>query len=351
VGGRPVGSEAQHGLTSGSLTGVRLVLANHSSYPRVGEGAQAQRVRRAYAKRETGAIDDAGYLEVARDYIAEIVRDQEAASLDIVTDGQVHWYDAVSHLARPLQGAEIGGLHRFFDTNYLVRQPEITGKLGGSIGLADDFSYAAGVAKAEVKAVVTGPYTLARYSIIKDSSYDDVGQLAMGYAERLAGEVTALAKAGCTLIQIEEPSLLQAPEDAELVRHTLLRTVADKGNARISLVTYFGDATQIWGELLNMPAEILGFDLTYGPGVAGLIGDVDRPVALGAIDGRNTKLDDTQAVARTVERVMEALGSRGVDEIHLQPSCGLEYLPRDRAQRKLERMRDIREAISGKVNA
>jgi methionine synthase II (cobalamin-independent) len=43
---------------------------------------------------------------------------------------------------------------------------------------------------------------------------------------------------------------------------------------------------------------------------------------------------------------MDALGSRGVDEVHLQPSCGLEFLPRDRAKRKLERMREIRDAIS-----
>ncbi len=330
---------------------MRLVLANHSSYPRVGEGAQAQRVRRAYAKRETGALDDDGYLEVARGYISEIIGEQESAGLDIVTDGQVHWYDAVSHLARPLTGAQIGGLHRFFDTNYLVRQPEVTGKLGGFIGLADDYAYASGVAKAEVKAVLTGPYTLARYSIIKDSAYDDLGQLAMAYAERLAEEVTALSGAGCTLVQIEEPSLLQSPEDAELVRNALLRTVAGKGDTRISLVTFFGDASQIFGELLKMPADILGFDLTYGPGIVGLLGDVDRPVALGAIDGRNTKLDDAESVARTVERVLDALGSRGVDEVHLQPSCGLEYLPRDRAQRKLERIREVRDVISGKVNA
>jgi 5-methyltetrahydropteroyltriglutamate--homocysteine methyltransferase len=329
---------------------VRLVLANHSSYPRVGEGAQAQRVRRAYARRETGAIDDQGYLDVVRDYIAEIVREQEAAGLDIVTDGQVGWYDAVSHLAGKLSGTEIGGLHRFFDTNYLVRQPEVVGKLGGNVGLADAYMDTASIAESEVKAVVTGPYTLARYSIIKDSAYDDVGQLAMGYAERLTDEIRDLAQTGCALIQIEEPSLLQFPEDAELVRNTLLRAVADKGNARVSLVTYFGDATQIFGELLNMPADMLGFDLTYSPGLVGLIGDVDRPVALGAIDGRNTKLDDTETVAGTVERVMDALGSRGVDEVHLQPSCGLEYLPRDRAQRKLERMRDIRDAVA-KVKA
>jgi methionine synthase II (cobalamin-independent) len=72
----------------------------------------------------------------------------------------------------------------------------------------------------------------------------------------------------------------------------------------------------------------------------------DRPIALGAIDGRNTKLDDTKVVAQSVDRVMEALDSRGVAEVHLQPSCGLEFLPRDRAKRKLERMREIADTVT-----
>jgi 5-methyltetrahydropteroyltriglutamate--homocysteine methyltransferase len=268
-----------------------------------------------------------------------------------VTDGQVHWYDLVSHIGSRLDGTQVNGLLRFFDTNYLVRQPEVIGDLAGRVGLADDYGYAASVASAELKAVITGPYTLARYSIIKDSAYADVGQLAMGYAERLADEVKALAEAGCRLVQIEEPSLVTHPEDAELVRRTLQRATAFKGSARISLVTYFGDAGQIFGELLNMPADMLGFDLTYSPGVIGLIAEgCDRPVALGAIDGRNTKLDDTETVARTIDRVVSALDTRGVEEVHVQPSCGLEYLPRDRAQRKLTRLREIGDAIT-KVGA
>ncbi len=70
---------------------MRLVLANHSSYPRVGEGAHLQRLRRAYASRETGKIDDAAYEQVASDYIREVIAEQQDAGLDVVTDGLVHW--------------------------------------------------------------------------------------------------------------------------------------------------------------------------------------------------------------------------------------------------------------------
>lgn len=325
---------------------MRLVLANHSSYPRVGDDANAQRLRRAYARRETGKLTDEGFDEIVASYVAEVIGEQESAGLDLVTDGLVYWYDLMAHPTSRLEGVEINGLVRFFDTNTYVRQPEVVGKIAGSFGVAAEYARAKAVAKAELKAVVTGPYTLARHSIIKSNG--DLGSLAMTYAEVLGAELEALRKAGARFVQIDEPSLLKFPGDAELVRNVLMRAVASKGDLTISLATYFGDATTLYGELIRMPVDVIALDLQYGPGLVDTIlqNGSDRPIALGAIDGRNTKLDDVDTVARQVGRVMEALGSRGVEEVHLQPSCGLEFLPRDRAKRKLERMREISEAIS-----
>ncbi len=325
---------------------MRLILANHSSYPRVGDGANAQRLRRAYAQRETGKVTDEGFQDIVRDYIAEVIGEQESAGLDLVTDGLVHWYDLMSHPASRLDGVQINGLVRFFDTNTYVRQPEVVGKVSGTFGLAAEYERAKAIATTDLKAVVTGPYTLARHSIIKSNG--DLGSLALSYADALGAELEALAKAGARFVQIDEPSLLKFPEDAELVRSVLKRAVASKGDLTISLATYFGDATTLWSELLNMPCDVIAVDLHYGSGLLDTIlrQGSDRPVALGAIDGRNTKLDDTETVARNVGSVMETLGSRGVEEVHLQPSCGLEFLPRDRAKRKLERMKEISDTIS-----
>ena len=325
---------------------MRLVLANHSTYPRVGEGAEAQRLRRAYARRETGRITDEQYEEVVRDYVAEVIGEQEAAGLDLVTDGLVYWYDLIAHPASRLEGVTINGIVRFFDTNTYVRQPEIVGQLAGDFGLAPEFERARSIAQAEVKAVLPGPYTLARHSIMKSNG--NLSSVAAQYADAVAATLEGLAAAGARHVQIDEPSLLKFPEDAELVRNVLARAVGSKGDLVISLATYFGDATSLYGELLRMPCDVLALDLQYGPGLVETIAQhgSDRPIALGAVDGRNTKLEDTELVARTVGRVMDALGSRGVEEVHLQPSCGLEFLPRDRALRKLERMREIRDAIS-----
>jgi 5-methyltetrahydropteroyltriglutamate--homocysteine methyltransferase len=326
---------------------VRIVVANHSSYPRVAEGVKGQRLRRAYARRETGELDDAGYQKVALDYIAEIVAEQEAAGCDVVTDGLVRWYDLVNRPATRLDGVRSAGIVRWFDTNTYVRQPEIVGRVSGEIGLGPEIAELRSIATKQIKAVLPGPYTLARHSILTGNG--DLTSLAAAYADAIAAELPKLAAAGATLVQIEEPSLLRFPGDAETVRNSLQRATKDRGDVRVSLVTYFGDATPVYGELVRMPVDMLGFDLHYGPAVAGLIAaqPPDVPVALGALDGRNTKLDDTNETAAVVARVAEALDAKGISELHLQSSCGLEFLPRDRAKRKLERMREIADAVSG----
>jgi methionine synthase II (cobalamin-independent) len=52
------------------------------------------------------------------------------------------------------------------------------------------------------------------------------------------------------------------------------------------------------------------------------------------VDGRNTALD---ASTNVVDRV----AATGIEEIHVQPSCGLDFLPRDRAKRKLQRLSEL----------
>ena len=327
---------------------MRLVLANHSSYPRVGDAPGQQRLRRAYAGRDNDKVSAEQLEETERSYIAEVIKEQEDAGLDLVTDGQVYWYDVVAHPASRLSGTEIRGIVRFFDTNTYVRQPEVTGAISGTFGLAADYARSKQAATKELKAVVTGPYTLARHSILSGNGNGDLSRTAMAYAEALGRELEELRGVRATFVQIDEPSLLKFPDDAELVRNLLTRALQTKGDLTVSLTTYFGDASTIYGELMKMPADIIGFDLVYGPGIVDALihNGAARPVALGAIDARNTKLDEIEAVARTVDRVIEALDRRGVPEVHLQPSNGLEFLPRDRAKRKLERMREIRDAVT-----
>ena len=119
---------------------------------------------------------------------------------------------------------------------------------------------------------------------------------------------------------------------------------------RLALDPRFGDALPLWDELMAMPVDVIGLDLTYGPKLVDRIAESGAPRALvlGAVDGRNTKLETRDALYRILDRALPTL--RG--PVGLGPSCGLELMPRARARAKLENMVAIaREHAGGKGRA
>ena len=325
---------------------ARLILTNTGSYPRIGDAPAAQRHRRAYAQRERGEISDAEWRAVEDEVTAEVIAEQVAAGVEILTDGQVRWYDPISHLARPLANVTINGLLRYFDTNFYFRQPVVRGRLGRSAPiLLREFQVARGAAGPQpVKPVLTGPYSLAQGSIL-EGGYRDQRALAHAFADVLAEEIVDLARAGATLIQVDEPLVLQHPEDMDVVRETFRRLAAARGRARLACYTYFGDALPLYDELQALPVDVLGFDFTYSPKLPQRIAEAgsDKVLALGLVDGRNTKLETREVVYPVLDRVLPRLG----DTAYLNPSCGLEFLPRDRARAKLETMARLAREYAG----
>jgi 5-methyltetrahydropteroyltriglutamate--homocysteine methyltransferase len=325
---------------------MELIVASAGSYPRIGETPEAQRHRRAYAQRERGEISDMEWRAVEDEVAGQVVREQTDAGLDVVTDGLVRWYDPISHLARHCDGIQINGLLRYFDTNFYFRQPVVSGRIRRREPvLRREFEVARAATDRVVKPVLTGPYSLAQGSII-EGGYRNRRELAQAFAEILAQEVAELVHAGAALIQVDEPYLLRHPEDLEVVREGLATLAAARGKAHLALYTFFGDALPLWDRLMEMPVDLLGLDLTYGPALADRIAAAGAPrtLVLGVVDGRNTKLETRDGVFRTLDRALTGL--RG--PVGLGPSCGLELLPRTRARAKLENMVALAREYAGR---
>ncbi len=321
---------------------MELLLANHSSYPRIGDGAGQQRLRRAYAQHERGELMSGEFEEIQLSLVREVVQEQAEAGLDLVTDGQIRWYDPISHFAGRLGGVKINGLLRFFDTNFYIRQPVVIDRLSwkGPI-LVEEYRSAQAVSPKPVKVTLTGPYTLGRFSIRESPHYRDLPELVAGYTDAIMKEVEALATAGATLIQIDEPSILHHPGDAGLVKVALTRIGSRKGSAQLLLATYFGDAAPLYETFQTFPADVLGFDFTYSHGLGDLIARLgsDKAIAFGLIDGRNTRMERTEEVLPTLRKVVPKVKT---SRSYLTSSCGLEYLPRDKARLKLKQMAAVR---------
>jgi len=324
---------------------MQLILANHSSYPRIGDDADFQLLRRTIAQRDKGEKADED-VRAAEDRMTELaLREQIAAGLDVVTDGQIRWYDPISHLAGKLTGVQINGLLRFFDTNFYFRQPVVRGRPERTKPLVvNEFTFAKGKSSRPLKAILTGPYTLARHSIEENGRAGGLGRLLEAYTAALAEEVRALAEAGAALIQVEEPALLKWPEDFRLVETSTTALALSKGPAQLALAVYFGDPARLYDQLQTLPVDILGLDFTYNPGLAETVASrgCSKTLALGLVDGRNTRLEDPATVARQLERI--ARGAN-VSQAYLNPSCGLEHLPRDRAQLKLQHLTAIKKTF------
>jgi 5-methyltetrahydropteroyltriglutamate--homocysteine methyltransferase len=316
---------------------MALLTKNTGSYPRIGDSDEHQRLRRAHAQLEKGAITQKDFAAVQDDYTREVIAEQVDAGLDLVTDGQVRWYDVVSHFANVLDGTPVDGLVRFFDTNYLVRQLAVDGPIAWRGPVLDaEYAFAAKHATKPVMPVVTGPFTLAKHTIKgeRDAAFDAV---FTEIADAVAQEVAAIAAAGADRIQIDEPSVVTFPHEFDLFADGI-RAIAERApNAALELYVYFGDATPIYDRLQALPIDVLGLDFTYSPGlVRKMAADGSaKGIGFGLIDGRNTKLDDELEVLTTIERLVPKISG---ERIYLNPSCGLEYLPRDRAQRKLKHL-------------
>lgn len=328
---------------------MELKLANHSSYPRVGDTPEGQLLRRTIAQREKGEKTDHD-VHTAEDQLTEMaLAEQDEADLDVVTDGQIRWYDPASHLAGKLAGIHINGLLRFFDTNFYFRQPVAEGKIQRTGPLVvEEFTFARSKTSRMVKAVLTGPYTLARLSLARDDGNTKLGSLVEQYAEALAAEVGALADAGATMIQVDEPAILKHPEDFAQFESGVKALAAQKKNAQLILAFYFGDVAPLYARLQTLPVDMLCLDFTYSPGLADVIAreGSSKTVALGLVDGRNTRLEKEDEVARQIEQIGPALKT---GKTYLTSSCGLEYLPRDRAKLKLKHLTTIRNTFLGKA--
>lgn len=315
------------------------------TYPRIGDTHEEQSLRRAIARFDKGEATEDDVQSAEREVVTTVLREQEAAGLDVATDGQVTWYDSQSHVGRGLDGVEIGGLVRYFDTNTYYRQPTVTGAVAwkGPI-LVDEWRFAQNATRLPVKAVLTGPVTLATLAL--DRHYGNRKVLVDNLARALAREVAALRAAGVRHLQIDEPILTKRPEDLPLVSGALEILAAEKGSAELTLATPFGDVAKIYRGLLALPIDVLGLDLVQGAKTWSQIArhPAKPALALGLVDARNTKLEEPKVLAARVGQLRNTLD---LERTYLTPSNGLEFLPRETARRKLRVLVESARLVGG----
>ena len=305
------------------------------NYPKISPDARAPSLRTAITRYDEGRITLDELKRVEEEVTQEVIQDQIDAGLDMVTDGLIRWDDGQTYLARGISGYTINGLIRYFDTNTYYRHPIPVQRLesNGHISVKD-YEFAVANSERPVKAVITGPYTMGRLSQL--GCYEDLRSLVMDLASILNRELRALQEAGAPVIQLDEPSILRHKEDVDLFSEAI-ECAVDGITATKALYTYFGDATGIHRRLFDLPVDLVGLDFVMGPANYDLVADLpsDKMLGCGIVDARNTKPETAEEIAGAIRRLTAAVP---MDRLHINPSCGLDYLPRRNAREKLVRL-------------
>jgi 5-methyltetrahydropteroyltriglutamate--homocysteine methyltransferase len=294
-------------------------------------------LRRALALFDEGKLTADQLKEVQDNVTIEVIKEQEAAGVDIITDGHIRWADDQTYIAGKVKGFTLSGLLRYFDSNTYYRQPVAEGKLSadGPI-LLRDYQFAAEHASKPVKVSMDGPYTLARLS--KDEHYKSDEDFALALAEILNNEAKALLKAGAPIVQFDEPAILRHKGDFAMFARVMKRLTDGLDQSKLALYTYFGNTDGL-DHYFELPFAIFGIDLTddYGRDSWAWLNFFPKGKTLGAgiVDARNTRLE---SVAEIVAKINELPENIDRANVQVSPNSGLEFLPRERAQEKLARM-------------
>jgi 5-methyltetrahydropteroyltriglutamate--homocysteine methyltransferase len=318
------------------------------SYPRVPKAGGDFRLRKTLQAMDRGEASAEDVREAQDALVREVVAEQVAAGVELVTDGQIRWDDAQTRLSSGLDGFSIGGLERYFDNNTYYRQPEVKAKVSrpGPI-VVDEFRFAAEASPVPVKAVLLGPYTFAALS--KDEHYGDLGRLVMDLARALNEEARDLATAGAPVVAFDEPGLARglglSRPDPQLLSDAY-GALLEGVDATTVLQTYFGDVTAFGPSLFELPFDVFGLDLVAGPANAELVEAFpdDRILQAGIVNGRNTKLEDVESI---VARLHDVARSVDLERLWVSPSCGVEFLSREAAENKVIRLVEAAKEVRG----
>ena len=286
------------------------------------------------------------FLEEAQDDATRLaVADMERAGVDIVTDGEMRRESYSNRFATALEGVDLDTPGVALDrTGHPNPVPRVVGAIRRTRPVETrDVAFLRSLTTRRTKITVPGPFTLAQQA--QDDHYGDARELALAYAEAVNGELRDLKAAGADVVQIDEPYLQARPEEARAYAVEAVDRALDGIEGDTVLHTCFGYAHVVHDRPEGYPFlaelnECRATHLSLEAAQPALDPEVlralpDKVVVLGVLDLAATEAETPEVVAR---RIRDALGVIPPERLMIAPDCGMKYLSRELALRKLEAM-------------
>jgi 5-methyltetrahydropteroyltriglutamate--homocysteine methyltransferase len=336
-------------MDDASRSGPRLLTTVVGSYPQPGwlidRDRLAERLPPRVRARELWRVTPPSLEEAQDDATRLAVRDMELAGVDVITDGEMRRESYSNRFATALDGVDVDNPGVALDrTGRENPVPRVVGPIR-RIHPVDvrDVAFLRSITDRRIKITVPGPFTMAQQA--QNDHYPDERSLALAYAEAVNEELRDLKAAGADVVQIDEPYLQARPEAARAYAlDAINRALAGVGGDTV-LHTCFGYAHVVKDKPAGYPFldelnDCLATHLSLEAAQPQLDPEVlralpDKTIILGVIDLDASAVEMPEVVA---DRVRRALTAVPPERLVVAPDCGMKYLPRERAFRKLEAM-------------
>ncbi len=377
----------------------------------VGSWPRSPDLLRAQRRRQHGNISAEEFEGVADSAVIDALRLQEAAGVDIVTDGEQRRDNFYSFVAEKLDGVRLmslaemldivedkAGFERILQTldvpAYSIKNPTCVGRVSRREPLAlNEYLFLRRHTDLTIKVPLPGPYLLTRAMWVKEATrlvYESKEALAEDVVAILRDEVSELRQAGVDFIQFDEPVLTELvftqgqtrtfmcaalaarrdpAEELEFAVELINRVVEGADDIRTGVHVCRGNWSRqehtllkgSYGPLapylarLNVRQLVLEFATPRAGELAALLdsGEISnrKELGLGVI---NPRTEEVESVNSVVERAEEALKYLPAARIFLNPDCGFGTFSSrpmnsvEIARRKLETMAQAAAVLRGR---
>ncbi|MCS5732712.1 methionine synthase [Herbiconiux daphne] len=285
------------------------------------------------------ALDDATALAIA---------EQQAAGLDILTDGEIRRESYSNRFATALDGVDIDNPGSALDrSGHPNPVPRVVGPIRRNrpVEVADARFLLARTTGtgATTKITLPGPFTMSQQA--QNDYYPDQAELAMAYADAVHDEMLDLFDAGIDIVQIDEPYMEARSAAARDYGLEALNRALEGVTGTTAVHICFGYAAIIHDrpagysflpELFGCTCDQISIETAQSNlDVSVLAGLGDKKVILGVIDLSDPEVESAETVAARIRRALEFVRP---DQIVVAPDCGMKYLPRESAAGKMRAM-------------
>ncbi len=298
----------------------------------IGSLPQTIDVRKKRLANRKGELSNAEYNEFIKQQIQDSVKFQESIDLDVLVHGEFERNDMVEYFGENINGMAFSGFG--WVQSYgsrCVKPPVIFGDIDRAKAITVEWTkYSQSLTKLPMKAMLTGPITMLKWSFVReDIPLRDIC-LQMAYA--LRDEVNELAEEGIAVIQIDEPAIreglpLRKADQAEYIESSIqCYRVSSSGVAddvQIHSHMCYSEFNDIMPAIIAMDSDVLSIEASRSQlDIMEIFQEHKYPqeIGLGVYDIHSPRIPTEEEMANVLNAARKYLGDH---QIWVNPDCGL----------------------------